>query len=49
MAGSIGWSHSPQLQQKLQQAIATAATGELVRFEAEHILADGTAIFVDFH
>jgi PAS domain S-box-containing protein len=42
------WSHSPQLQQQLQQAIITAATGELVRFEAEHILADGTSIFVDF-
>jgi PAS domain S-box-containing protein len=42
------WSHSPQLQQKLQQAIVTAAAGELVRFEAEHILANGTSIFVDF-
>jgi PAS domain S-box-containing protein len=42
------WSHSPQLQQQLQQAIATAATGELVRFEAEHILANGISIFVDF-
>jgi PAS domain S-box-containing protein len=42
------WSHSPQLQQQLQQAIVKAATGELVRFEAEHILANGTSIFVDF-
>jgi PAS domain S-box-containing protein len=42
------WSHSPQLQEKLQQGILTAATGELVRFEAEHILASGTSIFVDF-
>lgn len=42
------WSHSPQLQQQLQQAIVTAATGELVRFEAEHILANETSIFVDF-
>ncbi|MEN9520008.1 MAG: hypothetical protein RLZZ381_2596, partial [Cyanobacteriota bacterium] len=37
-----------QLQQQLQQAISTAATGELVRFEAEHILANGISIFVDF-
>lgn len=42
------WSHSPQLQQQLQQAIITAATGELVRFEVEHIQANGTSIFVDF-
>jgi PAS domain S-box-containing protein len=42
------WSHSPQLQKQLQQAIELAATGELVRFEAEHILANGTSIFVDF-
>jgi PAS domain S-box-containing protein len=42
------WSHSPVLQQQLQQAIIKAATGELVRFEAEHILANGTSIFVDF-
>jgi PAS domain S-box-containing protein len=42
------WSHSPQLQQQLQQAIVKAATGELVRFEAEHILANGISIFVDF-
>jgi PAS domain S-box-containing protein len=42
------WSHSPQLQEKLQQAIASAAGGELIRFEAEHILANGSSIFVDF-
>jgi PAS domain S-box-containing protein len=42
------WENSPQLQEKLQQAIIKAATGELVRFEAEHILANGTSIFVDF-
>jgi PAS domain S-box-containing protein len=42
------WTHSPILQEQLKQAIAKAAQGELVRFEAEHILADGTSIFVDF-
>jgi PAS domain S-box-containing protein len=42
------WTHSLVLQEQLKDAIARAAQGELVRFEAEHILADGTAIFVDF-
>jgi PAS domain S-box-containing protein len=42
------WTHSPLLQEQLKDAITRAAQGELVRFEAEHILADGTAIFVDF-
>jgi PAS domain S-box-containing protein len=42
------WVHSPVLQEQLKQGIARAAKGELVRFEAEHILADGTSVFVDF-
>ncbi len=42
------WTHSSPLQQQLQAAIVRAAAGEWVRFEAEHILADGTPIFVDF-
>jgi PAS domain S-box-containing protein len=42
------WTHSPTLQEQLKAAIARAATGELARFEAEHILADGKSIFVDF-
>jgi two-component system, cell cycle sensor histidine kinase and response regulator CckA len=42
------WSHSPQLQIQLQEAIIKAANGEFVRFEADHILADGTRITVDF-
>jgi PAS domain S-box-containing protein len=42
------WTHSPTLQQQLKDAIALAATGELARFEAEHILADGKSVFVDF-
>ncbi|MGL5806113.1 MAG: PAS domain S-box protein, partial [Xenococcaceae cyanobacterium] len=45
---TLWWSHSPQLQNQLQQGIITAATGQLVRFEAEHILSDGTSFFVDF-
>jgi PAS domain S-box-containing protein len=42
------WTHSPDLQLQLQQAIERAATGELVRFEAKHFLADGSFIIVDF-
>jgi PAS domain S-box-containing protein len=42
------WTHSPDLQLQLQQAIVRAATGELVRFEAKHFLADGSFIIVDF-
>jgi PAS domain S-box-containing protein len=42
------WTHSPDLQVQLQQAVTQAATGELVRFEAKHFLADGSHITVDF-
>jgi PAS domain S-box-containing protein len=42
------WTHSPELQFRLQQAIEQAATGELVRFEAKHFLADGSHVIVDF-
>jgi PAS domain S-box-containing protein len=42
------WTHSPQLQRQLEDATVRAAAGEFVRFEAEHILVDGTSIFVDF-
>jgi PAS domain S-box-containing protein len=42
------WIHSPALQMQLQQAVIQAAQGKLVRFEAEHILEDGSSVFVDF-
>jgi PAS domain S-box-containing protein len=42
------WTHSPQLQTLLKDATLRAANGELVRFEAEHYLADQTSVFVDF-
>jgi PAS domain S-box-containing protein len=42
------WTHSPDLQAQLQQGVRQAATGELVRFEAKHFLADGSHIIVDF-
>jgi PAS domain S-box-containing protein len=42
------WIHSPVLQTQLQEAVERARQGELVRFEAEHILANGQTAFVDF-
>ncbi len=42
------WTHSPELQERVKAAVATAAAGELVRFESEHIWADGTPAVVDF-
>jgi PAS domain S-box-containing protein len=45
---TIWWTHSPALQLTLQAAIDRAATGEIVRFESNHHLADGSHIIVDF-
>jgi len=42
------WRHFPQQQKQLQEAIVSAASGEFVRFESQHIWADGTLAFVDF-
>ncbi len=42
------WWVLPQQQEQVRQAIATAASGKLVRFEAQHIWADGSLGFVDF-
>lgn len=42
------WTHFPEQQERLRQAIASAAKGEFVRFESKHIWADGTLAFVDF-
>lgn len=42
------WSHSPELQRRLNDAIARAAMGQTVRFEAEHPRVDGTMATVDF-
>jgi PAS domain S-box-containing protein len=42
------WTHSPELQIQLQQGIMEAATGQLIRFEAKHFLANGSFITVDF-
>jgi PAS domain S-box-containing protein len=42
------WTYSAEQREKLQQAIISAASGEFVRFESQHIWADGTFAFVDF-
>jgi PAS domain S-box-containing protein len=41
------WNHSPEMQQRLRAALRTAADGELARFEATHLAADGTLHTVD--
>jgi PAS domain S-box-containing protein len=42
------WAHSPELQEKLRQAVGKAARGEFVRFEATHVAKDGMLHYVDF-
>jgi two-component system, sensor histidine kinase and response regulator len=42
------WSHSPELQERLKQAITDAVAGKFVRFEASHPGADGRLHYVDF-
>lgn len=42
------WTHSPELQTRLRDAIQRAANGEFVRFEATHTDKDGGLHYVDF-
>jgi two-component system, NtrC family, sensor kinase len=42
------WTHSQAMQEQLRGAIKAAATGEIVRFEATHPTAGGTAHYIDF-
>lgn len=42
------WTHSPQLQEKLKEAIKRSSEGEFVRFEATHPDKDGNLHNVDF-
>jgi PAS domain S-box-containing protein len=42
------WKAFPEQQEPLKQAIARAAQGEFVRYETQHIWADGTLAVVDF-
>jgi len=41
------WSHSTELQQRLQEGLQRALAGELFRFEAHHPGLDGTIHYVD--
>jgi two-component system cell cycle sensor histidine kinase/response regulator CckA len=42
------WTHSPKLQQKVRQAVQSAAQGEFIRFETELPGADGLLHYFDF-
>ena len=42
------WSHSPEMQRRMQEAIQSAAAGETVRFEATRPRADGQLATLDF-
>jgi two-component system, sensor histidine kinase and response regulator len=42
------WSHSPELQERLRDAIARAAAGEFLRFEVTHPGPNGQIHYVDF-
>jgi PAS domain S-box-containing protein len=42
------WTHSPDLQIQLREAVSTAAGGQAVRFEATHLGPDGRLHFIDF-
>jgi two-component system cell cycle sensor histidine kinase/response regulator CckA len=42
------WNHDPDLSEKVRQAVAGAATGEFIRFEATHVDASGKSYSIDF-
>ncbi len=42
------WMHSPELQEKLRQAVTSAAQGEIATFEATHPTPDGALHYIDF-
>jgi PAS domain S-box-containing protein len=42
------WTHSPELQEKLRQAVKKASGGKFVRFEATHLDKEGAVHNVDF-
>lgn len=42
------WRHSPEMRDRVRAAVRTAASGEVVRFEATHAAADGEVRTVDF-
>lgn len=42
------WSHSPEMQEKLRNAISSAREGGTVAFEATHVAADGSLRTISF-
>ena len=42
------WTHSPELQARLREAVHSATQGEVVRFEAAHPGSDGRLRHIDF-
>ncbi|MCX5712437.1 MAG: PAS domain S-box protein [Candidatus Omnitrophica bacterium] len=42
------WTHSPELQEKLRQAVKKAAEGKFIRFEATHLDKEGAVHNIDF-
>ncbi|MEG4106119.1 PAS domain S-box protein [Microcoleus sp. S13_C5] len=47
-AETLWWQISPQTQQQIQEAIALAAAGEVVRYEVDVLVANGAVATVDF-
>ena len=42
------WTHVPEQQERLRDAVKTAASGEYIRFEATHRAPDGMLHYIDF-
>ena len=42
------WAHSPELQKRLREAVASAARGSAIRFEATHYAPDSRLHHIDF-
>ena len=42
------WTHSPELQVRVRDAVHRAGAGEFVRFEAHHLSPDGRILHIDF-
>ncbi len=45
---TLWWQISPEAKEQVREAIALAATGEVVRYEAEVLVAGGAVVTVDF-
>ena len=42
------WTHSPDLQKELKEAVSSAVQGKIIRFEANHPSVDGSIHEIDF-